>query len=97
MSDGLKSSFDLAMERLARRGEGITPLTPEQKEAMADTATRAKAKVAEVEILYTKKIAEARAAGDAEKADQIEAEKRSEITRIRDREEQERTRIRGDS
>ena len=91
---GLKSSFDLAMERMAKRGEGISALTDDQKKAMADISTRIKAKIAEVEILYGKKIAEARAAGDAEKAGKIEEEKRYEIARHREKEESERRRIR---
>jgi len=94
MADGLKSSFDLAMERLAKRGEGIAALSSEQKEAMAEMASRTKAKIAEIEILYGKKIEEARAAGDAEKADKTEEEKRFEIKKLRDREESERARIR---
>jgi len=91
---GLKSSFDLAMERMAKRGERITALTEEQKQVMAEIATRTKAKIAEVEILYGKKSAEARAAGEAEKADKIEEEKRFEIARLREKEEAERGRIR---
>jgi hypothetical protein len=94
MSDGLKSSFDLAMERMAKRGEGIAALSSEQKEAMADIANRTKAKIAEIEILYGKKIEEARAAGDLEKADKTEEEKRFEIKRLREREESERSSIR---
>lgn len=93
---GLKSSFDLAMERLARRGEGMASLTDEQKEAMADIAARTKAKIAEIEILYGKKISEAREAGDVGKADKIEEEKRHEIFRQREKEESERRRIRPD-
>ncbi len=91
---GLKSSFDLAVERMAKRGEGITALTEEKKQAMADIATRTKAKIAEIEILYGKKIAEARAAGDTEKADKTEVEKRYETSRLREKEESERARIR---
>ena len=91
---GLKSSLDLAMERLAKRGEGITALTEEQKQAMSEITSRTKAKIAEIEILYGKKVAEARAAGDAEKADKIEEEKRYEISRQREKEETERQRIR---
>lgn len=94
MTDGLKSSFDLAMERMAKRGEGIATLSPEQKAAMAELARRTKAKIAEVEILYGKKCDEARAAGDMEKAGKIEEEKRMEIARLRDRETLERERIR---
>jgi hypothetical protein len=91
---GLKSSFDLAMERMAKRGEGITAVTEEQKQAMAEIASRTKAKIAEIEILYGGKVAEARAAGDAAKADKIEEEKRHEIARQREKEESERQRIR---
>lgn len=91
---GLKSSFDLAMERMAKRGEVITPLTAEQKAALADISTKAKAKIAEVEILYGKKLAEARAGGDAEKITAVEKEMRAEVARIKDREEMDRRRIR---
>jgi hypothetical protein len=91
---GLKSSFDLAMARMAKRGEKITALTEEQKQAMSEIATRTKAKIAEVEILYGKKATEARAAGDTGKADKIEEEKRYEISRLREKEESERGRIR---
>lgn len=91
---GLKSSFDLALERLARKGEGIAALSDDQKQAMADVSRRTKAKIAEIEILYGKNIAEARAAGNHEKADTIEAEKRREIARQREQEESERQRIR---
>jgi hypothetical protein len=91
---GLKSAFDLAMERMAKRGEGITALSDGQKQAMAEISTRTKAKIAEVEILYGKKAGEARAAGDPAKADKIEEEKRYEIARLREKEEVERSRIR---
>jgi hypothetical protein len=53
-NQGLKSSFDLAMERMAKRGEGIASLTAEQKAALADISAKAKAKIAEVEIMYGK-------------------------------------------
>ncbi len=91
---GLKSAFDLAMERMAKRGEGITALTDEQKQAMSEISSRTKAKIAEIEILYGKKAGEARAAGDSAKADKIEDEKRYEIARLREKEETERSRVR---
>lgn len=94
MAEKLKSSFDLAMERMANRGETLTPLTSQQKEAMADVANRTKAKIAEVEILYGKKIAEAREAGDPDKEKKTAEEMRFEIGRIREREEAERAKIR---
>jgi hypothetical protein len=94
MADRLKSSFDLALERMSKRGEVITALTPEQKEAMADISARTKAKIAEIEILYGKKIGEAREAGDAEKESKTSEEMRFEINRLKEREEAERGRIR---
>jgi len=94
MTDGLKSSFDLAMERMAKKGEGIAPLSDDQKKAMAEIACRTKAKIAEIEILYGKKIAEALEAGDKDKASKIEEEKRFEINRLREREDSERALIR---
>jgi hypothetical protein len=92
---GLKSSFDLAMERMARRGETIAALSDEQKQALAEIGSRAKAKIAEVEILYGKKLAEAQAANNAETMTKIEDEKRLEISRIKAREEDERRKARG--
>lgn len=94
MADGLKSSFDLALERLARKGEGLATLSPEQKQAMAEISSRTKAKMAEVEILYGKKIDEAREAKDAEKADKIAEEMRFELAKLKAREDEERARIR---
>ena len=37
---GLKSAFDLAMDRMTQRGEGLSSLTGEQKEAMAEIASQ---------------------------------------------------------
>lgn len=94
MADELKSSFDLAMERLARKGEGISMLSEEQRHALEEVTARTRAKIAEIEILYGKKIAEAGEAGDAEKAAKLAGEQRVEIARVREKEESERSRIR---
>lgn len=96
MADGekLKSSFELAMERMAKRGDGMTTLTAEQKEAMADISRRTQAKIAEIEILFGKTLAQARAAGDKDKVEATGQEMRREIARLREREESERERVR---
>ena len=57
--DSLKSAYDLAMDRLRAkdREEGVReskPLTAQQKKTIADLRARAKAKLAEVEILNGK-------------------------------------------
>jgi hypothetical protein len=92
---GLKSSFDLAMERMNRRGEGIAQLSADQKSRLADLAARTKAKIAEIEIMYGKKLAEGKEGDDAEKRAKIEEEMRREIRKVRDSEESERQKIRG--
>jgi hypothetical protein len=58
----LKSSYELAMERLKAkdRDEGIVeekPLTAPQKERIAELRQEAKAKLAELEILHRKNLA----------------------------------------
>src|SRR6187455_1997940 len=58
----LKSSFDLAMDRLKARdlAEGIAeakPLTKAQKDKIAELRAAAKAKLAELEILHRKDVA----------------------------------------
>jgi hypothetical protein len=92
---GLKSAFDLAMERMNRRGEGIAQLSAEQKGLLADLAARTKARIAEVEIMYGKKLDEVRASNDAEKIAKVEEEMRREIRKVKDKEESERQKIRG--
>ena len=92
--DGLKSSFDLAMERLAAKGEAAGSITEEQKKALAEVDSEVQAKIAEVEILTNQSLAAARASGDAQKIAQLEAEKKDEVRRIRERGETEKESIR---
>ena len=68
MSDDapLKSAFELAMERLRaedreRGAPQARPLTAEQKSQIAELRAKAKAKLAELEILHRKEMAAARA------------------------------------
>ena len=94
-TSGLKSSFDLAMERMAQRGEGLKNLSGEQKARLADLASKTKAKIAEIEILHGKALAAAGAAGDPEKIAKVEDEMRQAIRKLKDGEEAEREKIRG--
>ena len=58
MSDGLKSSYELAMEKLRARdkekgiADGDTALTKDQKNRIAEVRAQARAKLAELEILW---------------------------------------------
>lgn len=95
---GLKSSFDLAMERMAARDGGLVNLTAEQKKAIGDLAQRTKAKIAEIEILFAQTLAKARANPDAakaaEEASKVEGERDQAIGKLRDAEERDKDRIR---
>lgn len=54
--DRLKSAYELAMERFAKKdadaGVVSKPLTDEQRDAIAELRTRYQAKIAELEILH---------------------------------------------
>ena len=94
---GLKSALDLAMERLAQKEGQLVQLTDEQKKALAEIGQKAKAKLAEVEIMFQQRVDKARA-GDPEKVEQeiqkIQSELAIEREHIRSQEEREKERIR---
>ena len=97
-SDGLKSAYDLAMERLGTKGGDLAVLTEEQKRAIAEIGRKTKARIAELEITFQQRLAKARAGEDAEKAQkeagQIEDELAAAKAKARAEEERERERIR---
>ena len=59
-SDGPKSAYELAMERLRQKdretGETERPLTDEQKAAIAEARNFCEAKIAEQEVLFQSKL-----------------------------------------
>ncbi|MBN1270406.1 MAG: hypothetical protein JXB04_12515 [Kiritimatiellae bacterium] len=91
---GIRSAFDLAMERLEKKGGSVARLSEEQKREFARVESEARAKIAEIEIMMGQQVAAARAAGDAEKLAQIEEQKVTEIRRIMTRAEDEKERLR---
>ena len=66
----MKSSYELAMERLAKSAPTIK-LTAAQKAAIAELESKTKAKIAQLEISSRDEVSAALAAGDAEKADEL--------------------------
>ena len=88
----LKSAYDLAMERLAgREGQGKS-LSDQQKKSIAETERKAKAKVAELEIMIHSRLTQAQ--DDAEKIEKLKSQHQLEIARIREKAEEEKERIR---
>jgi len=66
----MKSSYELAMERL-NKSAPVAKLTASQKKEIAELESKAKAKTAEREIALKDAIAAASEAGDFEKVDQL--------------------------
>ncbi len=67
----MKSSFELAMERLNKSSPTVK-LTAEQKKQLAELDSRYAAKIAERELALKDEIHKAISAGDAEKAELIQ-------------------------
>lgn len=88
----LKSSFDLAMERLAQRGDRGVSLSDEQKKTIAEAEQKTKAKIAELEIMLRSRIIEAQ--DDGEKIEKLRNQHQMETTKIRTKAEEEKERIR---
>jgi len=93
-SSGIKSAVELALERLARNQGPVSPLSAEQKQALAEVESRARAQLAETEILMASRLAAARASGEPAQLAEVEEQLRADRERIRRRAEDEKERIR---
>jgi hypothetical protein len=84
----LKSSLELAMERLAKKDAdaGITarPLTDTQKAAIAEARNFYEAKIAELEVLHQSKIASVFDPAERETLDQQYRRERDHLVTERD-------------
>jgi hypothetical protein len=67
----MKSSYELAMERLSK-GSPAVKLTDQQKKELADLDSQCQAKVAERELLLKGEMEKAANKGDAEAYEQLE-------------------------
>jgi hypothetical protein len=84
----IKSAYELAMERL---GKSSAPkLTGEQKAKLAELDRLYTAKIAQVELDLNPKIAAARAAGEFEDAEKLEETLRAEVQKLRSKLEAEK-------
>ena len=91
---GIKSAYELALERLGGNATAPQALTPEQKEAIAAIDRETAAKTAEREILAKSGIQAALASGDAEAVAKLREELATDLRRIRDRGEERKEAIR---
>jgi len=78
----MKSSYELAIERLAKASPTVV-LTDEQKKQLADIDSTYKAKIAEKELFLRDEIRKAQAAGNFDEVEKLEKQLSSEIARLR--------------
>jgi hypothetical protein len=83
--DAPKSALELAMERLRQKdaasGEPTSPITDEQKAAIAEARSLHSSKIAELEILHRTKM---HTVADPAERLAVEAEYRREVQRLHD-------------
>jgi hypothetical protein len=90
----LKSSYDLAMERLGKSLGPERKLTDAQKKQLAEIDSIYKARIADLELSMADKIAAARAAEDVEKVLELEQKLLSERQKLRDECESKKEKLR---
>jgi hypothetical protein len=79
----MKSSYELAMERL-NKSAPVAKLTAAQKKEIAELESKCKAKIAEREIALKDAVANAAAAGDFEKVEQLQQQLLKERTALQE-------------
>jgi len=93
--DGMKSAYELAMERLAKSDPSAArSLTPEQKARLAEIDRVHQGKLAEREIFLKKQLDDALAAQNFDEADKIRKQIAGEKARIEEEREEEKERVR---
>lgn len=70
LGSGMKSAYELAMERLSKNSPTVT-LSDAQKAELAELESRYAARIAERELLLEGEMRKAREQGDAEALDQL--------------------------
>jgi hypothetical protein len=90
----MKSSYELAMERLAKSDPSAGPLTAEQKTKLAEIDKVYKGKVAEREIFLRKQMEEAISAQKFEEIDKIKEQLGRERVRLEEEKEEEKEKLR---
>ncbi len=91
----MKSSYDLAMERLAKSDpDKGRALTPAQKARLAELDAIYKGRIAEREIFLRQKLHEALASGKADEADKIRPQMAGERARLEEERDAEKEKAR---
>ncbi len=95
MSDELKSAWEIALEKMETGGEArIEKLSEEQKEAIAETRRKYRARIAEVEINSAARMKEALGSGQMDQVRVLQEELPLERKKLEDRMESKVEKIR---
>ncbi len=98
MLSTMKSAYELAMERLKEGdSDNRKPLSPEQKESLANLDRTYAARIAEREIFLQKQLEEALAKGEHTEAEQIRKQRVNERARLEEERDDKKERIRRES
>lgn len=89
----MKSAYELAMERLEKKAPSV-PLTEDQKAALAEVDSIAKAKSAEKEVFLQGEIAKEQARGNFGEIQSLQKQLAHETARIREEAEAKKEKIR---
>ncbi len=79
----MKSSYELAMEKLAKNQPTLT-LSDDQKKQLAEIDSQFKARIAEKELFLKGEIAKAQAAGKFEEVESLQKQLASDIRRLQE-------------
>jgi hypothetical protein len=90
----MKSSYELAMERLGKSDPAAKALTPGQKARLGEIDRLYQSKLAEREIFLKKQLDDALAAGQADEFEKIKTQLVNERARIEEEREEEKERVR---
>jgi hypothetical protein len=90
----LKAAWELALERTAKDAPAAKKLTDQQKAKLAELDKIYTAKIAQEELTLKPRIAAAQAAGDAEGAQKQEQNLRTILDRLRRKLEEEKEAVR---
>jgi hypothetical protein len=88
----MKSSYELAMERMG--GDDDKPLTDEQKQKIAEIDSKYKAKIAERKIFLEKNLSDAQAQGNEEEIELVRRQLNDEVANLEAKSEAEKDKIR---
>gem|GEM_PF-67080 len=89
----MKSAYELAMERLQKDAPSI-PLNAEQRAQIAEIDSLYTAKIAEKELLLKSEIAQEQAKGKFDQVEQLQKQLASELRRLNEEREEKKEKVR---